>query len=178
MPFREAVALIERCDSFVFIESIFAHCSSALKKSGVVVFNNTSPFFFGYAQNINIYNAGGCDIWPCNRPLGALLDFAPGYLNPKTREKVLWSCTDQKCSRITVEEIMRALNMSLGFKKERVAAVEPEAPVVTSEEKQALVDAACYKGNAELDKLRDAVPPELVAQGVEQFTFEEPTCEV
>jgi len=108
MPLREAAALVARCRTFVFIESLFAHCSNAFGKSGVVIFQNTSPKFFGYSNNINFGTGGSCDLWPCNRPVGALLDVLPGYRNPKTREKLLWECADQKCAKWTVQDLDKA----------------------------------------------------------------------
>jgi len=97
MPMREAIVLIQHCTTFIFIESLFAHCSNALNKSGIVVFQNTDPAFFGYDNNNNVSWDGGCDIWPCNRPVGALLDINPGYRDPKTREPLLWECPKQLC---------------------------------------------------------------------------------
>lgn len=108
MPMREAVALVARCKTFIFIESFFAHCSNALNKRGVVIFQNTSPKFFGYPNNVNFGTGCGCEIWPCNRPVGALLDVLPGYRNPKTREKLLWECPDQKCAQWTTQDLDKA----------------------------------------------------------------------
>lgn len=107
MPMRDTIALIPYCASFIFIESLFAHAAACLGKKGVVVFNNTSPFFFGYENSLKVYNkACGCDLWPCNRPVGALIDLYPGYKNPKTRDKVLWECPDQKCSDTITQEMI------------------------------------------------------------------------
>jgi hypothetical protein len=138
MTMREAIALIGRANSFIFIESLFAHCSNALGVSGVVVFQNTSPKFFGYDNNTNIANSGGCKLWPCNRPVGALLDIMPGYRNPKTRQSLLWECPDQVCARASVKELEAALHESLGFTN------------VT-------------KGNAALEKARNTLPPKVAA---------------
>ena len=113
MKMREAIAIIPHCASFIFIESLFAHCSAALHKSGVVVFNNTDPVFFGYDHNINVGSSGQCDDWPCNRPLGALFDLSPGFINPKTREKTLWRCKHRSCTKKSPEIIIKALKASL-----------------------------------------------------------------
>ena len=113
MPLREAAALIKHCDTFIFIESIFAHISNALGKSGIVVFRNTSPDFFGYPNNYNISYSGGCDLWPCNRPVGALMDFQGGYHNPKTRDPVLWACPDQVCKNMPFEDLEQSFLTSL-----------------------------------------------------------------
>ena len=113
MTMREAIAIIPHANSFIFIESLFAHCSNALGASGVVVFQNTDSKFFGYPNNKNISNSGGCKAFPCNRPVGALMDLAAGYKNPKTRQQLLWECPDQKCARMSVEELNTALQESL-----------------------------------------------------------------
>jgi ADP-heptose:LPS heptosyltransferase len=113
MPMREAIALIPHCTTFIFIESLFMHCSDALQKSGVVIFQNTSPKFFGYAHNLNFGSGCGCESWPCNRPVGALLDVLPGYRNPKTREKLLWECPEQKCKEWTVADLDKAFQEAM-----------------------------------------------------------------
>jgi len=97
MSMRETIALIPEAKSFIFIESLFAHAAGALEKRGVVVFQNTSPRFFGYSSAVPVYDSHGCDDWPCNRPVGALLDLAPGYKDPKSRQPVLWECNNQVC---------------------------------------------------------------------------------
>lgn len=107
MKFREAVALIPGCFSFIFIESVYTHCSNALGKKGIVVFQNTDPEFFGYENNYNVHWSGGCKDWPCNRPLGATLDVMPGYKNPKTRERPLWVCENQVCAQMPTEELQK-----------------------------------------------------------------------
>jgi dTDP-glucose 4,6-dehydratase len=57
------------------------------------------------------------NLWPCNRPVGALLDFNPGYKNPKTRERILWECADQKCSQMTTEELEEVFVKSITKKE-------------------------------------------------------------
>lgn len=113
MPMREAAALIPQCRSFIFIESFFAHVSNAFRKQGVVAFNNTSPAFFGYDNNVNVSYSGGCTDWPCNRPLGAIMDIMPGYFDPLTRNRPLWSCPDQRCAVTPPEMLMEALEKVL-----------------------------------------------------------------
>lgn len=119
MPMREAIALIDQCDSFIFAESLFAHCAGALKKPGIVIFQNTDPEFFGYPTAFNLSDANGCTLWPCNRPVGALLDMLAGYKNPKTRERMLWECPDQKCAKISTKIVEEALIKSLNNESPR-----------------------------------------------------------
>ena len=116
MPMREAIATISLCHSFVFIESIFAHCSAALKKRGVVVFNNTDPKFFGYAHNVNIDAGCACPDWPCNRPQGALFDMEYGYRDPKTRIRPLWACRNQLCNKLPFETLESAFLKTVEIK--------------------------------------------------------------
>jgi hypothetical protein len=84
---------------------LFAHAAAALNKTGIVVFQNINPGFFGYPIMHNIWDSGGCKVWPCNRPVGALLDMLPGYKNPKSRERLLWECPDQKCAKMSPENL-------------------------------------------------------------------------
>jgi hypothetical protein len=59
MPIRDAIACFPYCDSFIVIESLFGHASAAVNKSGIVVFQNMDPKFFGYAINHAIWDSGG-----------------------------------------------------------------------------------------------------------------------
>jgi ADP-heptose:LPS heptosyltransferase len=152
-PMREAIACIEHASSFIFIESLFAHCSNALNKSGVVVFQNTSPSFFGYTNNHNVSFSGGCELWPCNRPVGALVDLMPGYRNPKTREKLLWECPDQKCARMPLEQLESVLLESL-----KPLPVQPESIAVQSQ--------PIVKGNPELETARSQYTVQEVAEAM------------
>jgi hypothetical protein len=120
MQMREAIALLPLANSYIFIESLFAHCSNALQTSGIVVFQNMSPDFFGYENNNNVSWNGGCKLWPCNRPVGALLDLIPGYKNPKTRQPLLWECAEQLCAQVPAENLETALMESLQSKKGNV----------------------------------------------------------
>jgi hypothetical protein len=119
MPMRETIALLPIVDSYILIESLFAHCTNALKTNGIVVFQNMDPDFFGYSNNYNVSWNGGCTAWPCNRPVGALLDLAPGYRNPKTREPLLWECDNQVCAEIPIEKLETVLLESLEKNKQK-----------------------------------------------------------
>jgi ADP-heptose:LPS heptosyltransferase len=170
-PMREAIACLEHAASFIFIESLFAHCSNALNKTGIVVFQNTSPSFFGYANNHNISFSGGCELWPCNRPVGALVDVLPGYRNPKTREKLLWECPDQKCSRMPIEQLETVFLETIGVKPATtqpidIGRVSPQATIVKGDE---ALNTARDKFTVEevrqaMEKRRGVVPPPVNAQ--------------
>jgi len=128
MPFREAAALIPECHTFVFIESSFAHIAGSLGKTGVVAFTNTSTSFFGYNTNINI-DCGKCDcnIFPCFRPVGALVDMEPGYYDPKKRDKSLWRCKNQICKNIPFDTLDRAFVEAC---KRNTRSVQAPAPTL------------------------------------------------
>lgn len=113
MSMRETIALIPHCASFIFIESLFAHAAGALQKTGVVVYQNTSSDFFGYPTAHVASDPGGCAYWPCNRPVGALIDFLPGYKNPKTKERTLWECLGRDCAKIKPDHLDKILKDSL-----------------------------------------------------------------
>lgn len=130
-PLREAIALLANAKSYILAESIFAHCTNALGLSGVVLFQNTDPTFFGYANNFNVSDSGGCDIWPCNRPVGALLDFAPGFKDIKNRAAGLWECHDQKCARMGFEALEEVLLESL--KKPKVVSAKADSAVAAAD---------------------------------------------
>jgi len=119
MSMRETIALLPLADSYILIESLFAHCTNALGTNGIVVFQNMSKEFFGYANNYNVSWSGGCDAWPCNRPVGALLDLYPGYRNPKTRQQLLWECENQVCAQIPLANLEKSLLESLEDKKKK-----------------------------------------------------------
>jgi len=138
MQMRETIALIPLVDTYIFIESLFAHCSNGLGTRGIVVFQNTDPKFFGYANNYNVSYSGGCNLWPCNRPVGALLDMAPGYKNPKTRQSLLWECPNQVCAKMPAGDLEKSLLEALEDNRKR---------------KQE------NKGNPELEAARRAPPP-------------------
>ena len=139
MQMRETVSMIPLVDSYIFIESLFAHCSNALGAHGLVVFQNTDSKFFGYPNNYNLSYSGGCEEFPCNRPVGALLDLLPGFRNPKTRQPLLWECPKQVCAQMPLEEIEKSLMLSI------------------EENKKRKVDA---RGNPALEEARRTPPPE------------------
>jgi len=111
MPLRDTIALFQHplVKTAIVIESLFMHAAAALEKPVITVFQNTDPDFFGYPIHKNISDSGGCVDYPCNRPVGALLDLHAGYKNPKqTKSRGLWECRDQKCARMKPEMLEKA----------------------------------------------------------------------
>lgn len=117
MPIRDTISIIPHMKTGIFIESIFAHCTNALNKSAVVVFNATSKEFFGYENNFNTSNSGGCTEHPCNRPIGTLNRFLPAYLNVKTGEPIQWRCPNMVCNKITAEQLEEVFVLSVTEEK-------------------------------------------------------------
>lgn len=126
MPMRDTISLMPHAKTSILIESIFAHCSNALGLNSVVVFKSTSPEFFGYDNNFNVWNSGGCDLWPCNRPIGPLNKFLPAYLDLNTGQPLPWMCPDPLCSSISAEEIEKVFLEAIeaADKKEKVGPFE------------------------------------------------------
>jgi ADP-heptose:LPS heptosyltransferase len=161
MPMREAIALIPQCESYIFIESLFAHAAGALQKPGVVVFQNTDPVFFSYPVAHVACDSGNCDAWPCNRPVGALLDMLPGYKNPKSRERLLWECPNQKCARMKPEHLEKIFLASLDGKPPRakddqghnsLAAARDAVPPLNAPEAQNIIDLPKKRGRPKKPK--------------------------
>jgi ADP-heptose:LPS heptosyltransferase len=63
VSFREALALIKHADSFLGIDSSFAHATNAFNIPGVVLFGATNPEIWGHPNNINLYKRLRCS--PC-----------------------------------------------------------------------------------------------------------------
>jgi ADP-heptose:LPS heptosyltransferase len=61
--FKEALALMANCLSFVGVVSSFAHATNAFNVPGVVLFGASSPEVWGHNNNINIYKDLPCA--PC-----------------------------------------------------------------------------------------------------------------
>lgn len=94
---RQAMSIIKHSDSFVGIESFFAHVTNAFNKKGVVLFMDSSPMLWGHENNINIYKNLDCS--PCFVTLN-------GYKCPY----------GQECSEHTVEEVSDSLIKQLAAK--------------------------------------------------------------
>ncbi|WP_217602936.1 glycosyltransferase family 9 protein [Chitinophaga sp. GbtcB8] len=87
---RQALSIIKHADSFVGIESFFAHVTNAFQKRGVVLFMDATPMLWGHQNNINMYKKLSCS------PCFVTLD---GYKCPY----------GQECAEHTVAEVSAAL---------------------------------------------------------------------
>jgi len=105
MPIRDTISVLPHAKTCIMIESLFAHCTNALGIQAVVTFNATDKNFFGYSNNFNVSFSGGCADHPCNRPIGTLNRFLPGYLNLKTSEHMQWRCPKMVCNKLTADQL-------------------------------------------------------------------------
>jgi len=98
MPMRDTCSILPLAKHRILIDSVFAHVSAALRLKSIVAFHATDPKFFGYENHINISNSNcQCPLWPCNRPVGSIHKFMPGYKNLKTGGVMHWHCANQTC---------------------------------------------------------------------------------
>ena len=175
MSMRDTIALFQhkQVKTGIVIESLFMHAAAAVGKSVITIFQNTSPDFFGYPIHYNVWNSGGCEIHPCNRPVGALLDFSASPLSPKEKQHPLWFCKDQKCKFKDTEQL------------EKVFLEAVEGPPRADDGHNTLEAARQGKGPVKLSskaKLPDlksssklaVVKNDVVAQGVQQDQIRQP----
>lgn len=134
MPMRDTISVLKYGAARIFIESIFAHVSDALQIPSVVIFKSTSPYFFGHKCNYNVWNSGGCEHWPCGRPIGPLNKFLPAYLNLSTGEPMQWMCPEPLCSAISAEEIEKVFLEALKGPDETSDNENKEGPFSSLEE--------------------------------------------
>jgi len=72
---REALCLLQQCDSFVGVDSSFSHATAAFQTPGVVLFGDSDPMYWGHSNNINVYKAVECspcyyELWGRSCPYG------------------------------------------------------------------------------------------------------------
>lgn len=129
MPIRDTISIMPHMKLCILIESLFAHCSNALDLRSVVIFQSTSPEFFGYSNHFNVWDTGGCEHWPCNRPIGSLNKFLPAYRDLSTGNSLPWMCPEPLCSNMTSEDlevtIWEAINYTPKSKSSDSPTAEP-----------------------------------------------------
>jgi ADP-heptose:LPS heptosyltransferase len=109
MPMRDVITCMKYATTGILAESLFAHGANSMNMPAIVIHQSTNPKFFGHPTAHNLSYSGGCPHHPCNRPVGALVDLAPGYTNPKIRNQLLWDCDNQVCATMPSEEIEKVL---------------------------------------------------------------------
>jgi len=109
---RQAFAIIKVCDSFVGVDSGFAHAAAAVGVPGVVLFGPTTPRIWGHAHAANLYSHRYCS--PC-------LDVIRGSACPFSN-----ACMKELTPRM-VENALRAQLAAarLGSADSRYAVVSP-----------------------------------------------------
>lgn len=55
LPFKDLRALIDKCDTWIGIDSFFQHLAWSQGKKGIVLFSQSNPDIFGHPENINLY---------------------------------------------------------------------------------------------------------------------------
>ena len=125
MPIRDTVSIMPHMKLCILIESLFAHCSNALALRSVVIFQSTSPEFFGYENHFNVWDTGGCKSWPCNRPIGSLNKFLPAYRDLEKGDALPWMCPDPLCSKMTAKDLEVTIWEAINYTAKPVAAAEP-----------------------------------------------------
>jgi len=94
ISFRQILALVMYCQTWVDIDSFLQHAGAAVKKPGVVLWGRTDPRIFGHALNANMQAVGSCPDLPCMRPRAA-----GGDMVVKNGEIVPWSCSHMNCMK-------------------------------------------------------------------------------
>jgi ADP-heptose:LPS heptosyltransferase len=96
LDYRLIIAIMNRCITWVSVDSFLNHAGYAIGKPGVVLFGSTNPKIFGHDDNINLYHPEACPSKDClfgNEP------------------RLQWqahkfSCESKNCMKaITVEEV-------------------------------------------------------------------------
>lgn len=64
VSYRHSMALLERCLTWISIDTFLQHGGHAVGKKGIVLFGATKPKLFGHDSNINIYH-DVCKDKPC-----------------------------------------------------------------------------------------------------------------
>lgn len=63
--YRLSLALVERCQTWISIDTFLQHGGTAVGKPGVVLFGSTNPKIFGHDLNVNIYKPEVCNTVDC-----------------------------------------------------------------------------------------------------------------
>lgn len=98
--YRKTVALVDRCRTWISVDTFLQHAGHAVKKLGVVIFGPSNPDIFGHDTNINFFHPEVCVDRKCLQG---------------NEDKFQWlshafNCENKKCMKsITVEEILNSL---------------------------------------------------------------------
>jgi len=105
---HEMIAVIDRSDMIVSIESCVAHIAGALGKSGVVFYTATSPKAFGYKTLTPIEPTSNCRY--CGRP-----DTFYGDMVKQNGKSIPWQCRTRDCvksidDKVVYDSVLDALS--------------------------------------------------------------------
>lgn len=102
---RYLMAILNKCQGGLFIDSSAMHIFAGLgKQNAVVLWGGTRPTNLGYSVNCNM--SGKCEFIGCNRPETYLLDVSG--------DGMLWECPyEKRCMDFKAEEVVEAVKLQL-----------------------------------------------------------------
>jgi ADP-heptose:LPS heptosyltransferase len=102
--YRHTMALLDRCTTWVSIDTFLQHGGHAVGKRGIALFGATKPKMFGHSSNINIYH-DVCKNKPCLWEGGDRFQWL---------HRVDYVCNTKECFKaITCDEILNHLSILL-----------------------------------------------------------------
>ena len=101
-----------KCKFFISVDNNIPHLAASLKKRGIVLWGSVSPYVWGHAHNINIWNKSSCDIIGCWRP--NMFDTLPSGQ--------AWVCDrEYSCMKsITVKQVVQQVDKLEGMLKKDI----------------------------------------------------------
>jgi ADP-heptose:LPS heptosyltransferase len=102
--YRHTMALLDRCLTWISIDTFLQHGGHAVGKKGIALFGSTKPKMFGHDSNINIYH-DVCKDKPCLWEGGDKFQWL---------HRVNYICKNRDCIKaITCDEILNHLSVLL-----------------------------------------------------------------
>jgi ADP-heptose:LPS heptosyltransferase len=102
--YRHTIALLDKCLTWISIDTFLQHGGHAVNKKGIALFGSTKPKMFGHNSNINIYH-DVCKDKPCLWEGGDKFQWL---------HRVNYICKNRDCMKaITCDEILNHLSVLL-----------------------------------------------------------------
>jgi len=60
IDYRNVIAILDRCATWIGVDSFLSHAGHAIGKPGIVLFGPSDPKIFGHNTNLNIYHSNSC----------------------------------------------------------------------------------------------------------------------
>jgi len=97
LDYRNVIAILDKCVTWISVDSFLNHAGHAIGKPGVVLFGPTDPKIFGHDSNLNIYHSNSCLHKSCLQGREAKFQ----WLTHK------FECKNHECMRsITADEVL------------------------------------------------------------------------